>query len=196
MNIIDATFVAIENNYDHRKKSVYQKTILASSDPVAASWYAAKYILTPIAKQPKLTNPDYINSKTNSYFTTLGHWLNYLKDSTDFTVTKAESEISVYSLNNLPNNEISGTIEIVSNNIRIFPNPFNERITISSNEFVNNLLVINVLDVNGNIVYSKEIMSNDTNIEINMDYLAPGNYIVKIIIANKNKSLVTKIVKN
>jgi hypothetical protein len=56
--------------------------------------------------------------------------------------------------------------------------------------------VINVLDINGEIVYSKEIMSHDINIEINMDYLASGNYIVKIIIANKNKSLVTKIVKN
>ena len=196
LNIIDATYVAIENNYDHRKKSVYQKTILASPDPVAASWYAAKYILTPVAKQPKLTNPDYINSKTNSYYTILGHWLNYLNDSTDFTVTKADSKISVYSLNNLPNSETSGTIENVLNNIRAFPNPFNERITISSNEFINNLLAVNVLDINGEIVYSKEIMSHDINIEINMDYLAPGNYIVKIIIANKNKSLVTKIVKN
>ncbi|MEK9136749.1 MAG: DUF362 domain-containing protein, partial [Bacteroidota bacterium] len=34
------------------------KMLLASTDPVASSWYAAKFILTPIARYPNNTNPD------------------------------------------------------------------------------------------------------------------------------------------
>ena len=39
------------------------KMLLASTDPAASSWYAAKFILTPIAIRPWETDPDLPNSK-------------------------------------------------------------------------------------------------------------------------------------
>jgi hypothetical protein len=67
------------------------KMLVASTDPVAASYYAAKYILTPIARYPGYTNPDY-----GRYSTTLRRWTTYLADSAGFACTNDTSEMSVY----------------------------------------------------------------------------------------------------
>ena len=77
LNIIDATFVATESNYDYRKEVVPQRCILVSTDPVAASWYAAKYILTPIAVDPNNTDPDRPGS---NYKSNLDAWTNCLRE--------------------------------------------------------------------------------------------------------------------
>ena len=69
------------------------KMLVASTDPVAASWYGAKFILTPIAYDPGNTNPDLPGSRYNTY---LGNWTTFLSDSAGFPCTKDSSEISVY----------------------------------------------------------------------------------------------------
>jgi hypothetical protein len=69
------------------------KMLLASTDPVASSWYAAKFILTPIARYPNQTNPDLPGG---SYNIKLSNWTTFLHDSTGFACTKDSSEISVY----------------------------------------------------------------------------------------------------
>ncbi|MBN1356493.1 DUF362 domain-containing protein [bacterium] len=68
--------------------------IVASTDPVAASWYAAKYILTPIAVYPQDTDPDLPES---DYSYNLTSWTNYLRDVAGLPCTKDASEISVYA---------------------------------------------------------------------------------------------------
>jgi hypothetical protein len=58
--------------------------LLASTDPMAVSWYAAKHILTPIATDPYITNPDRAAAR-------------YCRDSTDiFCITKDSTEIAVF----------------------------------------------------------------------------------------------------
>ena len=74
---------------------VNTKMLLGSTDPCAVSWYAAKYILTPIAVDPYNTNPDLQGSK---YKNNLEAWTNCLRDS-GFACTKNSSEISVYDRN-------------------------------------------------------------------------------------------------
>lgn len=66
--------------------------LVASTDPVAASWYAAKFILTPIARYPSYTDPEW-----GRYGTTLERWTAYLNDSAGVPCTKDSSEISVYN---------------------------------------------------------------------------------------------------
>jgi hypothetical protein len=62
------------------------------------SWYAAKFILTPIAIDPYNTNPD---GNGSEYKKNLSAWTNCLKDS-GFAVTIDSSEISVYNLLTIP----------------------------------------------------------------------------------------------
>jgi hypothetical protein len=74
--------------------------LLGSSDPFAASWYAAKYMLTPVAYYPEKTNPD-LNGGYGSYGTCLINWINCMHDS-GFAVTIDSSEISVYNFSIIP----------------------------------------------------------------------------------------------
>jgi hypothetical protein len=67
--------------------------LLGSTDPVAVSWYAAKFILTPIARYPDQTNPD---NSLGSYNPKLVNWTTFLHDSAGFACTKDSAEISVY----------------------------------------------------------------------------------------------------
>jgi len=69
------------------------KMLAASTDPVAVSWYTAKFILTPIARYPTQTNPDY---PYGSYNVKLTNWTTFLHDSAGFACTKDSSKISVF----------------------------------------------------------------------------------------------------
>ncbi|UCD18573.1 MAG: DUF362 domain-containing protein [Candidatus Zixiibacteriota bacterium] len=69
------------------------KMLLASTDPVAASWYSAKYMLTPIAALPHHTNPD---NPGGNYNLNLGYWTDFLVDSAGYDITKDSTAISVY----------------------------------------------------------------------------------------------------
>jgi hypothetical protein len=81
------------------------KMLLASTDPVASSWYAAKFILTPIARYPNQTNPDY---PSGIYNVKLTNWTTFLHDSAGFACTKDSSEISVYNRDVLSGQYIRG----------------------------------------------------------------------------------------
>ena len=48
LTIVDATWTS-GRDYADLRNLVNTKTVLASTDPAAVSWYAAKFILTPIA---------------------------------------------------------------------------------------------------------------------------------------------------
>ncbi len=66
--------------------------LLGSTDPVAVSWYAAKFILTPIAVAPSYTNPDY----NYRYARSLNRWPAFLADSAGFACTKDSYQITAY----------------------------------------------------------------------------------------------------
>ena len=105
------------------------RMLLASTDPVAASWYAAKFILTPIARYPNNTNPD---RQGSPYKSCLDNWTSYLSDSAGFPCTKDSTRISVYDRGVLTQvSEHSGHgvadgFELYQN----YPNPFNPTTTI------------------------------------------------------------------
>ena len=90
LTIIDAAWTNPERNYGNI--AIQLKMLLGSTDPFAASWYAAKYMLTPVAYYPEKTNPDNVGGLYNKC---LNNWINCMHDS-GFAVTKDSSEISVY----------------------------------------------------------------------------------------------------
>ena len=89
--------------------------LLGYTDPCAVSWYAAKYILTPIAVDPNNTNPDRNGSK---YKNNLSAWTNCLKDL-GFAVTKDSSQITVYNFSALPVELTSFTASISANEVNL-----------------------------------------------------------------------------
>jgi hypothetical protein len=93
LSILDAawtsTYGPIDTNY-----AVNTNMLLASTDPVSLSYYAAKYILTPIATSPWQTDPDLPSSP---YGVNLTSWSAYLKDDAGFDVTNDSAEFSVFN---------------------------------------------------------------------------------------------------
>ena len=96
LTIVDAAWTSASSN-STLNDTIHTKMLLSSTDPCAASWYAAKYILTPVAIDPYNTNPDLPGS---NYKNNLESWTNCLKDS-GFACTKDSSEISVYDRSSL-----------------------------------------------------------------------------------------------
>ena len=92
LTIIDGAWANPERNYG--SDAVQLNMLLGSTDPFAASWYAAKYMLTPVAYHPERTNPDIIGGY-GSYGNYFSNWINCMHDS-GFAVTKDSSEISVF----------------------------------------------------------------------------------------------------
>ncbi len=107
--IVDAAWTST-NNADDLNFLVNTNMLVSSTDPVAASWYTAKFILTPIAVRPTYTNPD----DNYRYARTLNMWLEFLVDSAGFSCTKDSSEVSAYDrriLNPVGDANGDGTID-------------------------------------------------------------------------------------
>lgn len=96
LTIIDAAWTNPERNYG--SDAVRLNMLLGSTDPFAASWYAAKYMLTPVAYYPERTDPDKVGGEYNQC---LNNWVNCMHDS-GFAVTIDSSEISVYNISIIP----------------------------------------------------------------------------------------------
>lgn len=81
-----------------------------------------------------------------------------------------------------------GNEEFVPNVIKLYPNPVIDVVTISSTEIMTNLEVINML---GQIVFSKSINENETTID--MSRYSSGSYIVRVSVEEKTKTF--KVIK-
>ncbi len=145
LTIVDAAWTSTQSN-STLNGMVNTKMLLGSTDPCAVSWYAAKYILTPIAFDPNNSDPDLQGSK---YKNNLESWTNCLQDS-GFACTKDSLEISVYDRNIL-----SVTEDYLSVNIKVFlEGPFAGNDTMTTTLYTNNLIPLN-----SNIAYSTSVYS-------------------------------------
>jgi len=106
LTIIDGTWTAPTNNYIASPANrIRTDVLLASTDPVASSWFTAKYILSPVADSPNSTNPDNPGGTYNLIFNS---WANYLITNAGFNLTRDSSSISIYG------RESMNTIEVTS----------------------------------------------------------------------------------
>jgi hypothetical protein len=97
LSIVDAAWTSAAGNTTP-DYVVNTKVLLASTDPVAVSWYAAKFVLTPVAYNKSETNPDLPGGKYNVCLT---NWTNFLRDSAGLACTKDSTKISVYGRESL-----------------------------------------------------------------------------------------------
>lgn len=169
LTIIDAAWTNPERNYGNI--AIQLNMLLGSTDPFAASWYAAKYMLTPVAYYPENTNPD-LNGGYGSYGTCLNNWITCMQDS-GFAVTKDSSEISVYdrsvlsvtSTNSMVDQQGPSLFKLYQN----YPNPFNSQTQITIDLHNTATIQLYIYDANGSLV--KSLINGETRDE--------GSYQVK-----------------
>jgi hypothetical protein len=97
LSIVDAAWTSAAGNTSS-DYVVNTKALFASTDPVAVSWYAAKYMLTPVAYNKTETNPDFPSGK---YHDCLTNWKNFFVDSAGIACTMDSTKISVYNRGSL-----------------------------------------------------------------------------------------------
>ena len=173
------------------------KMLLASTDPVAASWYAAKFILTPIAVYPAHTNPD---NQGGNYYNIIGPWTSCLQDS-GFVCTKDSSKMSVYDRNVLSVNSIDQNKILPAEHFALFqnfPNPFNNQTVIRFELKKSEEVRLTIYDVNGKVV--KILVDNEAldagQYSFNWDgksdagkYVSSGVYFYRLSTRNGDKTM-------
>ncbi len=180
--IVDAAWTSTKS---HRNLSyvVNTKMLLGSTDPAAISWYAAKYILTPIAVTPLQTDPD---NPGGDYNLNIVPWASSLQDS-GFACTIDSIEMSVYdrntlsitSENNLTENIAPKIIKLHQN----YPNPFNPSTIIKFQIPELSFVSLKVYDVLGNEVarlVNREKQAGEYEINFSNNELSSGIYLYQL----------------
>lgn len=98
LTIVDAAWTTTQGP-SNLANIVKTNMLAASTDPVASSWYTAKFILTPIAVSPNATDPD---NEFGTYHRGLTNWTTFLADSAGLPCTMDSARISVYDRSVIP----------------------------------------------------------------------------------------------
>ena len=112
-------------------------------------------------------------------------------DTLIYKVTTKSCETSTLTL--ITSEKNIGINEFSSNDISIFPNPFNNELNINS-ELKNNSLEVLIIDLYGNVFMNKKI-ANEKELHFNTEFLAKGIYFIKIENLDSRKSYFQKIIK-
>jgi hypothetical protein len=64
----------------------------------------------------------------------------------------------------------------ISSSLKVYPNPASSYVKIQTNDFSNRIILF---DLNGNLLLNK--MYNKNHIEISVDFLSSGIYVLKVI---------------
>jgi hypothetical protein len=108
LTIIDGTWTSTASNASYSvSEMINTNCLVTSTDPLASSWYAAKYVLNPIAASNINTDPDNLGG---TYGQALQNLSNYLINTAGFNITKDPLKISVYDRNDI--NTITGNISL------------------------------------------------------------------------------------
>ena len=86
------------------------------------------------------------------------------------------------------------TDEISQNNMTVYPNPSSSTINISTGTNSNSLVNITIISSLGTVVYSKDFNNPDKTINLDINTLNTGIYIIKVTTDNSTKQ--QKFIKN
>jgi len=167
-------------------------SLLASTDPVAVDWYAAKYILTPVAQSPQTTNPDL---EGGTFHNNLKYWSEYLHTTAGFPCTMNANEISVYDRSVLKT--VTGVSDI-SSETGLKLKCYNTSASNLRVEFLipnNSIIELRIIDILGrseNNVVKESKSAGSYTIDYNTSALKKGFYLVTL--SNGSKSITQKII--
>ncbi len=146
--------------------------VLSSSSPTGNQWYLNGSII------PGATGQTYTVTSEGYYSVWVTSSLGCQSSSSSLHVTFAGlNELSIY------------------NAISVGPNPAKTAISLSiPNELLNNNASVKIIDVNGKVVFSKQMLLNNTSEKINVENFANGIYVVEFKAQNIDKKI--KFVKD
>jgi len=179
LTIVDASYTATVSNYDTDPSTnpiIKTNKMIVSTDPVAVSWYAAKYILKPVAANKDLSDPDNLTTNPDhGYGPILRKWTKYLVDSAHLPYTLDPTKISVYKT--MRNTTFIPLQKASNEGLVISPNPNQGSFTLTVPKDGKNFQVT-ILTTNSDLVLNKNYFSENNKCSI-ITSLKPGIYILK-----------------
>ena len=176
-------FNAVKNNTIVKLKWTVSNEINIAHYDIYRSIDAINFVkvgtaITANAQAKYETTDDISNIKNNIIYYKLGI------NATNNAIIKYSKIVTILN----SNNETSSLI---------YPNPFNDKITIEFVSNTNQTIVINIIDMLGKKILAKEIkvLKGNNSISLATNTLATGTYILKIIDKAGNKLERNKIVK-
>ncbi len=88
---------------------------------------------------------------------------------------------------------ISSLQTIRQQNCVVYPSPFNEKLSISGNPFINTPTEVIIIGMDGSLVFKKTFYPTDNNITINTSFIPGGAYLISIV--NNSLHYCTKVIK-
>ncbi len=176
LTIIDGTWTAPVNNYTvSAQNRVRTDRLVASTDPVAASWYIAKYVLTPVAASPQGTDPDGLTG----YGPIFRGWSDYLINA-GFNLTYDPSKMSIYGRESLPATGIAPVFDPgVSRSVRVFPNPAGSFVELQILDEHADIQYLSIVSMNGQV--HKRITIPSNHFRLDLQDLQNGLYIFQFL---------------
>ena len=200
-NLKNTTFNKTENfnkqlNFNNLPSGNYNLTVSSTTTNVKQEFV----INIPEPATLKVDAKVNANSKSVTYKLTGGETYYIKTNSSEFSTTKSAIEIPLNAGENFI--EISTdklcqglfTDEISQNNMTVYPNPSSSTINISTGTNSNSLVNITIISSLGTVVYSKDFNNPDKTINLDINTLNTGIYIIKVTTDNSTKQ--QKFIKN
>ena len=84
-------------------------------------------------------------------------------------------------------------VENIENNLTVFPNPANGKVKLSNLPDGNYSALIELLDLNGKNILSREYQIEDDKVLIDLEGMTPGTYIINAKLFNQNGNLYSEL---
>ena len=92
--------------------------------------------------------------------------------------------------------EVFDKVDVRLNQLEIYPNPASNEVNVEINSTESDLSVINIYQINGKLIRSVEAVGQNVKINVNIEDLATGAYMVKVVsdekVIGQSKLMVTK----
>jgi hypothetical protein len=129
-----------------------------------------------ISPQVIATAGDYFVGTNASLSWTLGEVITETVSNTNYTLTQGFQQPH-YNITGIPDDPTVKNEPL--GDISIYPNPVGDQLNVSFKDMNQNNVIITLFDLNGKILLN-EIAENTTSIkQLNMTYVAKGNYVIR-----------------
>ncbi|MBO72187.1 MAG: hypothetical protein CMD35_01100 [Flavobacteriales bacterium] len=92
--------------------------------------------------------------------------------------------------------EVDDKVDVRSNQFEIYPNPASDEVNISLSSSESDISIINIYQINGTLIRSIELVGQNVDLKINVEDLATGAYLLKVVsdekVIGQSKLMVTR----
>ena len=158
--------------------------------PIEANFMADNYLIDLATSSGIVTFTNTSSNTTNRMWLFGDGAVGYTDSIVSHTYTTPGTyEVKLIVYHSACSDTITKTIEVINsldvnenkqNTIELFPNPTNDKVYINYNVSTTDNLIVNILDLQGKIIYSKNVANHNGQLMVDLSELSDGVYFVNL----------------